>query len=278
MRSALIELALTPSEADAYLTLVHAQPMTAYAVAKAAQMDKANTYKALESLSTKGAVEVADGERRIWAAVEPTEFLSVLRERHGRAIERATGAASRRSPTVRDRRVYEIKSVDAVYQRATEMLDRSVRTVAVDGFPGPLERVAPALERTSARGVTVSVRRYGSPEISGAHVFDAENHGDILTRWSGAWLTIAVDALEVLIAYVARDDEDVYQCAYTASPVVAMVIQNGVIGETLLGEVQRRRRAGEDADSSLDDVLGAAEIVDPLDLPGRMELGGVVPE
>lgn len=276
LREALVDLDFTASEADAYLTLARSRPMTAYAVAKAASLDKANTYKALESLAAKGAVDVADGERRIWAAVPPCELIALLRERRMRALDRAADAAAALSPTPADKRVYEVKSVDGVYRRATEMLGRARLAVAIDAFPGPLERLLPALEAAAARGVTVSVRRYGSPPLRGVHSFDAEHHAAILDRWHGEWFTLAVDAREVLIAYLARGGTAVHQCAYSASQVLAMVVQNGVVGETLLGELRRRHQAGEDPRSIVGDLAAVADEIDPLDLPGRVDLGGEV--
>ena len=57
----LVEFGFTDLEAEIYLFLLGSSPTTGYRVAKGIRKPAANTYKALQTLATKGAILVEDG-------------------------------------------------------------------------------------------------------------------------------------------------------------------------------------------------------------------------
>jgi len=78
------DMGFTALEADIYLHLLQHGATTGYAVAKAIGKAVANTYKGIESLRSKGAVEVSDSDKsRTCRAVPWRTFL----DSHKRAYE-----------------------------------------------------------------------------------------------------------------------------------------------------------------------------------------------
>src|SRR5882724_6196485 len=89
---ALMALGFTALEAGIYTTLLRKSPITGYGIAKELGKPAANTYKAIESLQTKGAIIVDDGESRLCRAVAPEEVFGQLERSFADNKKRAEAA------------------------------------------------------------------------------------------------------------------------------------------------------------------------------------------
>jgi len=265
-------LGFTRFEGEALLALQDLGVCTAYAVAKAAGLNKANTYKALESLSRKGAVDLVDDEERQWRAVSNEELIAQAGRRHQEAMARAQAALPSRKAAAPDPRVFRLGSTSAVYQRASTLIHRASAVVAVDAFPTPLATLASDLTAAAKRGCTLSVRAYAPTEIPGAHVFLAPNHEQIVDDWSGELLTVSVDGQATLIAFFDRDGQGLRDAFVTENGLLSMVLHNGVVGEALFGDLVRRVHDGEDVRAAADDLIAISGELEPPSLPGRSAL------
>jgi len=255
---ALSDLGFTSLEARAYLTLVDGGPATAYAVARETGANKANTYKALEALARKGAVALEDDETRVWSAVPHEELLAALEHDH-----RARTALARRLLRSRPRRgdddrVLRLHAPSAVFERARGMLGEATDRVLIDAFPAPLEELVDAVTAAAERGVTAAARTYGDHELGSVRVFPSEDPA-IADHWPGQWLAVAVDARQLLLAYLSDDLTEVHQAIWSASPHLALAYTDAMSAELVLGDALRSfardpraaaeilARAGEDA-------------------------------
>jgi len=274
INNALAGLGFSAFESEVLLALQGLGVCTAYAVAKSAGLNKANTYKALESLSRKGAVDLVDDEERHWRAVPAEELLAQAGRRHQEAMSRARSAMLPRDGLPRDHRVFRLASASAVFERAGALIRRASAVVAVDAFPTPLGLIASELSTAAERGCALSVRCYAPTEIPGAHIFLAPDYQRVVDDWSGEWLTVAVDGMATLIAFFAPGGEAVRDAFVTENPLLSMVLHNGVIGESLFGDLVRRIRGGEEAQVVADDLIAISREVEPSTLPGRSTLRG----
>ena len=123
------ELGLTALEAEIYAFLASGDSATGYRVAREIDRPTANTYKALESLRSKGAVVVEDGARRLYRAVTPGELLRTLERRFTASKERAAEALANLGRPILDDGVYRLRSTDQVVERLGDILSRAERTV-----------------------------------------------------------------------------------------------------------------------------------------------------
>lgn len=245
--------------------------MTGYRIAQALRKAAPNVYKALESLETKGAVLVEDGESRLCRPVPPEELLAHLerrfRERRGRAaraLKQAAGEAA-------DDRVYTLRSADQVLERARRMLRGCAEVALVDAFPLPLATLRAELEAAAARGVQVAVKTYEPAEIRGARVAIDASRATVLERWPGQWVNLVVDGREHLIAFLTADGAGVHQAVWSGSAVLSWVYHCALCSEIVLEDV----RGLLDAGASVGDVARAVETTVPLkalQAPGYREL------
>ncbi|MCP4546920.1 MAG: TrmB family transcriptional regulator [bacterium] len=224
-------LGFTEIESLVYGFLVENSPATGYRISHAIGKQPPNTYKAITSLESKGAIIVEVGEKKLCRAVPPTELLDTLEGRfrqHRQEAARSLETLSRRS---RDDRIYHLKTVDQVIQRSKAMLDRAQGIVLCDLFPGTCALLAEALEQTAARGVQVFCKVYGGERIPGVNVQQLGDHDPSLDRWPGQQLSIVIDSEEHLLALLAKDLESVHEAVWSTGTFLSCMHHNHVASE-----------------------------------------------
>jgi sugar-specific transcriptional regulator TrmB len=229
---ALVALGFTGLEAEVYACLARESPATGYRVAQTLGKPVAGIYKTIESLVNKGAVMVEEGASRLCRAMPPDELLGRL-ERHFRERKSAAERALAELPGApEDDRVYQLRSLDQVFERGRAMIEAAERLVVVDGFLLPLERLRPELEGAAARGVRVAVLTYEAAEFAGARMirFGQQNH-PLITTFPGSWLNLVVDGSELLLAFFTRPADRLQLAVWSRSPFLAWSLHAYMISE-----------------------------------------------
>lgn len=241
----LTELGFTALEAEVYAALVEDSPATAYRVAQVLGKAAANVYKAVDSLTRKGAVLVDDGESRILRAVPPAELLGRLDRDFQIARDRAERALQRLRGTDDDERVYRLKTREQVIERAASMLGRAKQLVALDVFPEPFADLRKEIAKAAARGVRTVLHVYEKGvEVPGAEVVTAAR-GDAMRRaWPGQWLNVVVDASEHMLALMRSDRGEVIQAVWSGSAYLSVVYFSGLDAELRNGALGAQIHAG----------------------------------
>jgi len=241
----LTELGFTQLEAEVYVFLLQSETATGYGVAKALGRPTANTYKAIASLESKGAVMVDDGETRVCRAVPSHELLARLdREFQARRV-RAESSLEALHGHEGDDRVYQLRTRAQVLERTRSMLGRACGRVVVDAFPGALDQVADALVETAARGISISLLAY-EPDVTldGIDVVPVDEAPRVLEGWPGDQLNVNVDAEEHLLALLARDDGGVLQATWSHSAFLSCLHYSGIACEIAIQRVRGAIHAG----------------------------------
>jgi len=228
------ELGLNQLESDVYAFLLQHPPMTAYRIGTRIGRPTANVYKAIESLTRRGAVVVEDGENRLCRAVPAEDFLRQLERGFLQSTRAASDVLSRLAEPTFDERVYRIESVDALFERVTAMLDAATTIVVVDAFPQALARLTESIRATSARGIEVIVQAYVPTAIAGADVVVVPQGEDSLSAWRGEQLNLVVDGREVLIALLDADLLHIHQAIWSRSVYLACLLHGGITAEHTL--------------------------------------------
>ena len=236
---ALISLGFTPLEAEVYICLVQDSPATGYRIAQAVGRPVAGIYKTIESLANKGAVVLDDGESRQCRAVPPAELLARLEREFQREKSRAAMGLAKLKPPPEDDRVYQLRTVDQVEERARTMIERAQKLVLTDVFPGPLERLTPDLRAAVRREVKVAVQTYVPYELPGALVTLFPPTHPIPAGFPGQWLMLVVDGTELLLAYYDRECVEISQALHTRSPFLAHTLMAFMASEFALVSAAR---------------------------------------
>ncbi len=223
------ELGLNQLEAEVYTHLLsQAEPETAYRVGKALGKATANVYKAIEALALKGAVTLEQGEPRRCRAAPVDEFLGQLERQFREQKQRAAEELRDLQPAAAQERIYQLRTVPAVLERASAMLQRASKMAVVDAFPETLEGLRQQLQETAARGVEVYVQAYDPVDLAGCQVTLTWQHERVRSFWRSQQLNVAVDAREALLALLHEDLSEVHQALWTDSLYLACLLHAGL--------------------------------------------------
>ncbi len=226
------EIGLNDLEANIYITLLENSKSTGYRIAGEINKPVANTYKALKSLELKGAV-IADRSSgtTFFETVPVEEFLNkkenefaktrrvIVEEVRKLNIQQETGG------------IYELKSVELVYEKAFNMIKSAKKMILIDCFPEPLKVLNDTIIGKSAGGVPIYLKNYCETEISGIKQITAKNPELPIESLSGQWMMVLKDTEESLIAMFTKDGTGLQHCIWTMDRFLSFVLFNGSMYE-----------------------------------------------
>jgi HTH-type transcriptional regulator, sugar sensing transcriptional regulator len=217
----LAALGFTEAEAAVYCELLRAPASTGYRLAQSIGKAAAGVYQALAALSQKGAVLLDDSEAKSYRAVPPAELIAALSKSfEARAAEAAQSLEELHEPQPDDR-LYQLSSVDQVFERATAMIERAKEIVLFDLFPEPFRRLEGALAQAATRGVTVAGLLYERAAPAPYLALYSSGSQFVLERWPGVQMNVVADASEHLIALLSRDARSVKRAVWSDSDYLA---------------------------------------------------------
>jgi hypothetical protein len=227
--AALLGLGFTETEAMLYGELLSNGPATGYRLAGAVGKAAPNVYQALENLFNKGAVMATEGRTRVFRATPVEEFLAALDAEFRDRRTAARDALSQLADTRTDDRLYQLKTVAQVFERARIMIADAREIVLHDLFPTPYAELSEALSQTTARGVRVEGVHYPSDATPGNR--QTSITGIPWDRWPGQQITIVADACESLFALLSSDGRSVLRGHWTNSAYVSCINHSGLAAE-----------------------------------------------
>lgn len=236
----LTRIGFTSLEAEIYVALLEESPLTGYRIAQILGKPAANIYKAIEALERKGAVVVDTTESRLCRAVPPDEVLAHIERQFRTARDEAAAALAELRGSTRDERIYQLRSVEHVFERARRMIDSAQQVVLVDAFPRALEAIRAALSAAAQRGAVVVATVYEDVKIEGVTVIVQARGEEMRTRWPGEWLNVTVDGNETLLALLTRDAAGVQQATWSGSAFLAAILHSGISAEAMLADLETR--------------------------------------
>jgi sugar-specific transcriptional regulator TrmB len=223
---ALQDLGFTAVEAEVYVYLLHNSPATGYQISKGISRTRGAAYKVLATLAAKGAVEADSQKGNQWRAVPTAEFLNQLERRFLKSKERATEALRAIAPPPPDYHIYQLQTVEQVYERARAMLASCEQFALVDIFPLALEKLRPDIEGALKRRKKAAVNVYVPDNIPGARMTQTYEGFGFLKKVPANWVTLAIDGEEILIAVLTKNDDRVLQAIWSANTFLARTLSS----------------------------------------------------
>lgn len=204
----------TPTESLVYAVLLRGGPGTGYAIARTAQLARANAYGALEGLVQKGAARVEEGRPKRYRPEPPPALLARILDRQGQALDEVTRSleeiAVPATPTL-----VELSSPRGALQIASRETARATERVLLHTSPDAYPPLVPSLRKAAGSGVTLSLSATAPVELAFATVVVVPDY----PAWPGQPLLLVVDGRSALLA--ARDGERVGGHWGTAPTLVA---------------------------------------------------------
>src|SRR5262249_47796086 len=138
-----------------------------------------------------------------------------------------------------DDRVYQLQSVEQVFERCRRMLEGCEHVAILDVFPKPLEELRDAIEAATRRGVRIHIKAYEPAEIRGVDVGVQPQGRTTLRRWPGQWLNIVTDGREHMLAFLTADARGLHQAMWSGSAYLSWVYHSAVGAEMILAALLR---------------------------------------
>ncbi|KAA3611018.1 MAG: TrmB family transcriptional regulator [Calditrichaeota bacterium] len=267
----LVSLGLNQLEAEVYTLLLSQEPMTAYRAGKLLGKPTANVYKAIESLSTKGAIIVEEGNNRLCNAISPTEFLNQLKRDFLNKTEQASDALSNLKPEIDDERIFQLKSLPLIIERCHNMLENCQTIAVIDAFPKPLDAIKPAVEAATKRGVEIFIQTYQPIKIEGAQITLTHQSKKVLEYWKSQQLNIVTDGREHLIALFNESFSDVYQATWSKNLYLSCMLHAGFIREHTIHKLMAVEK-NEQMVEEINKILTQQKFFYNSMIPGQKEL------
>ena len=217
-------LGLTQLEAETYVFLLQESPASGYRIAKGIGRSFPSTYKALISLQEKGAILVDEGSSRLCRAVSPEEFLDQIEHRMRRQRDKALAAVRELPRSPRDTRIYQLTSVDQVYERCRQMLRECEERALVELFPGSVSILREPIEETAARGIDITARVYQQEILAGVRMVQSPFGSETLRMLRSEWLAILIDGRQFLLANHLTNNNIVLNAVWSANPTVSRAL------------------------------------------------------
>jgi HTH-type transcriptional regulator, sugar sensing transcriptional regulator len=245
-------------EARLYVALVQHGQQTGYGAAKLVKKPAANCYKALESLSEKGAVLASPGNTVLFSAVQPLELAQTFSSAYQAKVQEAATSLSRLVCADATGDVFRIADAQKGLEKARHVLSTAREIVLVDIFPNALATLVPAINEATRRGLRVFVKCYGGSEVEATRVIRTPNANIILERWPGEWVVIVADGNEVLMLLLEKNLQSMIQGIWTKSPYLSWLYHYSLASELELTSLQSLAHA--DPQMPLKKALSASSI------------------
>jgi len=244
-KARLADMGFTALESDIYLHLLQHGLSTGYAIAKSIGKAVANTYKGIESLRAKGAIEVSvSGKSRQCRAVPWQLFLESQRKAYAENISKLETALTALPAAEDDEAVYQLDNADQVKAAAIEAIDNATMVIFGDIEPAALPAMQKALIRAAARGVEVRIKIYEAATLPGVIVTLRERGEEVYGRTRDVKLHINADGKDDVLAIFNHDISRLLQAFSTKSGLMNMSHYCGLLYELILTEVKQNLKAG----------------------------------
>ncbi len=245
IEKSLESLGLTQLEALAYTWLVANPSSTGYRVARGIGKPTANTYRALESLSRKGAVLQDRGATPSFRALTPDDLLARLEhdfmKRKGAAAQKLASL----QPDHGDERIYALSSPDQVLTRARIVLASARRLVLMDANTAQAGSLENEIAEARTRRVRVLIRK--SARVA------ASPHRDTFESSHPApgtlpFLRMVADAREVVLAAFDHDEVRMSEAFWTRSAFLARSMHDAIASELCCARIEAMMADGLSVD------------------------------
>lgn len=229
--ASLKQLGFNQLESEVYLYLLSNNQMTAYKVGKSINKPTANVYKAIDSLSKKGAVIIESNKNKHCKAVPPNEFLSHYEKDILTKTKKLKTSLNNLEENHYDEKTYSIESVPLVFERFRTMLKNAKVIAVIDAFPKALDEVLDDIKEAIKRGVAIYIQVYEPIKIKGADVATSFIGKKALEHWQSQQLNTIIDGEEYLVALMNNKLTHVIQASWSNNYFMACSLHAGRMHE-----------------------------------------------
>lgn len=267
----LIDIGFNNLEADVYIYLLSHPPATAYKIGKEINKPTANVYKAIDSLSIKGAVLIEDNKNKLCRAVNSNEFIAAYKTEILNNAKQAEEALNNINKEVVDQVSYKIQSVALIFERFKNMMERCEKIAVIDAFPNVLDLLIPVIEKTAKRNIDIYVEAYKPVTIKNVDVVCADVGEQNLKHWNSQQLNLIIDGEEHLMTLMDNTLSNVIQATWSNNIYMSCMLHAGALREHTLMKIHSAYNK-PDFETKIKSILSNQKFFFNSDIPGFNKL------
>jgi sugar-specific transcriptional regulator TrmB len=203
-------LGFTGAEAQIYIFLLQHPHATGYEISKGAGLPRANTYQALETLSSKERVTAISTDPVRYAPVPPDQLLKRIQEETAQRCQLLEQQLSVLEQPESVGHFWELNERERIETRVRDLITHARQRIAASLWAEDLEQFADVLRVARNRGCTVILNLFGEARADYATVYQHEGPEKVV---GGHVIALSIDFEEALVASLD-------------TPVSGMVTQN----------------------------------------------------
>jgi len=232
------QLGFTEYEARIYLVLLDKYPATAYEVAKAAGLPRANVYSAVSGLEKKGAVQPVSENPIRYVPVDPKSTLDAIARSTATLCTEIANRLSSFSPSKARDHVWSLTGEENIHHRISEILNSAERHIWIKAHENALLSHLQELQAAAKRGVRLLIILFGHVTRQNfdlgpaAEVYLHEGTG-VVVGLGQPLITVTAD---FRIALTANLESEAYG-AFTQSKPVVNLAESVIRHEVYLAEI-----------------------------------------
>lgn len=232
-------IGFTELEANVYINLLQEPGTTGYRVAKNLSKPVANTYKALNSLIKKGLLIAEENDKnKTFQALPINDYLSQMEKNFKKKRAEIEISLKHLNTIPRADGIYRLENSEQVYIKSGQIIENSEIIILVDAYPAPLERIKEDLEKKAQQGVKIYIKVYEPIDIKGCEIIENFGNEEDRLNWPCDWFSIVGDATQFLISFLKKENQGLYQAAWSQSPFLSLIIYSGYANEIILSRVE----------------------------------------
>jgi HTH-type transcriptional regulator, sugar sensing transcriptional regulator len=202
------QIGFSQYEAQVYISLLQANPMNGYELAKASGIPRSNIYTVLQKLEERGAVlRIDSSESARFAPIDPKELLSRLRKKYSHILESAGSALSEITVNTAVENIMNARGYAVMLDHARAIISSSQQRLLIGIWPEEAQKLSEYIQNAKERGVqitTLCLKGCGHecPNCRG-NIF---RYALSLSR-ENRWLVLIADETEVLAGEITPSQE-----------------------------------------------------------------------
>lgn len=232
-------IGFTQLEADVYLYLLSQGSGTGYGIAKGINKAIANVYKALTSLSAKGAISYSSSSSKICSAVPWQQFLASEQKQYQATIENLSQCLQQLPAQPEDEEVYQLKNAHQAIDQSIKIIEAAQSILLLDLHPDSVQWFLNSIIDAAARGVEVRAKIYETVELPEVIVTLRHNGKQVYDKTQDIDFKVCADGAHLMLALLTPDGKNVIQAFETRSSLMNLSIYNGLMYEMILTDLKR---------------------------------------
>jgi len=232
-------IGFTEYESRSLIALMENSPATAYEVAKLAGLPRANAYSALESLTSKGAIQPVSENPARYVPLEPKIFLGRIAQGTNEICDSLIKSLSNLKAPYTAEYVWSVSDPDKVREKIDEMISSAKRHIWIKSDSRHLIPHKAALQAAAKRGTSIVVILFG--DVESKHEFEFGKNSEIyLHEGTGTHVaasehlvSITTDFTAALTASLRKGGYGVY----TQNRPVVVLVESLIRHEIYIAEI-----------------------------------------